>query len=78
MLINQHDGWVELSDVEGMLAKDGSGKSINDAGRVKIKTCTKKVCALKFLPSFELILVYLSTDTKESRPAVLGVKLRKI
>lgn len=39
----QHDGWIELSDVEGMVAKDGSGKTINDAGRVKIKTCTKKV-----------------------------------
>ena len=38
----QHDGWIELSDVEGMVSKDGSGKTINDAGKVKIKTCTKK------------------------------------
>lgn len=43
VFVCQHDGWVDLSDVEGMLAKDGSGKSINDVGRVKIKTCTKKV-----------------------------------
>lgn len=39
----QHDGYIDLSDVDGMLAKDGSGKSINDVVRVKIKTCTKKV-----------------------------------
>lgn len=39
----QHDGWIELSDVEGMTAKDGSGKTVNDAGRIKIKTCKKKV-----------------------------------
>lgn len=29
--------------MEGMVTKDGSGKSINDMGKVKIKTCTKKV-----------------------------------
>ncbi|CAM9530980.1 unnamed protein product [Ectocarpus sp. 6 AP-2014] len=40
---NEHDGWIELSDVEGMVAKDGSGKTINDTGKIKIKTCTKKV-----------------------------------
>ncbi|CAM9644313.1 unnamed protein product, partial [Ectocarpus fasciculatus] len=39
---NEHDGWIELSDVEGMVAKDGSGKTINDTGKIKIKTCTKK------------------------------------
>ncbi|CAM9851397.1 unnamed protein product, partial [Ectocarpus sp. 12 AP-2014] len=40
---NEHDGWIELSDVEGMVAKDGSGKTINDTGKIKINTCTKKV-----------------------------------
>ncbi|CAM9696526.1 unnamed protein product [Ascophyllum nodosum] len=40
---NEHDGWIELSDVEGMVSTDGSDRSINDVGRVKIKTCTKKV-----------------------------------
>ncbi|CAM9728043.1 unnamed protein product [Scytosiphon promiscuus] len=40
---NEHDGWIELSDVEGMVAKDGSGKTVNNAGKVKIKTCSKKV-----------------------------------
>ncbi|CAM9963175.1 unnamed protein product [Discosporangium mesarthrocarpum] len=40
---NEHDGWVELSDVEGMEAKEGGGKTINDLGPVKIKTCQKKV-----------------------------------
>lgn len=39
----QHDGWIELSDVEGMVAKNGSEKTINDVGKVKIKTCTRKV-----------------------------------
>lgn len=45
LIIWQHDGWVDLSDVEGMIAKDASGnnKTINDVGKVKIKTCTKKV-----------------------------------
>eukprot|EP00752_Nemacystus_decipiens_P009825 g8767.t1 len=40
---NEHDGWIELSDVEGMVSTDGSGKTINDAGKIKIKTCTKKM-----------------------------------
>ncbi|CAM9195899.1 unnamed protein product [Laminaria digitata] len=40
---NEHDGWIELSDVEGMEAADGSVKGINDIGRVKVNTCTKKV-----------------------------------
>lgn len=44
----QHDGWIELSDVEGMVSKDGSGKTINDAGKIKIKTCTKKVRHRRF------------------------------
>lgn len=42
-LLHQHDGWIEVSDVEGMVGKDGGGTGINDVGRVKVKTCTKKV-----------------------------------
>lgn len=47
-IVPQHDGWIELSDVEGMVSKDGSGKTINDSGKIKIKTCTKKVCTPRF------------------------------
>ncbi|CAM9463253.1 unnamed protein product, partial [Choristocarpus tenellus] len=44
---NDHDGWIELSDVEGMEAKAGAGKTINALGPVKIKTCKKKVMVTK-------------------------------
>lgn len=38
---SEHDGWIEISDVEGMVSSDGS--SINNHEPFKIQFCTKSV-----------------------------------
>lgn len=61
MLDPQHDGWIELSDVEGMSAKDGSGRTINDVGKVKIKVCKRKViCSI----SIEIFWMWSDVGSK--------------
>ncbi|KAF0697402.1 Aste57867_11882 [Aphanomyces stellatus] len=40
---SDHDGWIEISEVEGMVSLDDPNESINTLGPYRIKFATKKV-----------------------------------